>query len=126
MIIIYHTHEKVISIFYNNKELPFEETNLIKLVFELGKIYPENWIIWCEQAVRNEINIEEFSNIFHHEKMLVTYSLSGKYVISNMIQYIDTTLFSNPNRNVRFASWLMSSEVGGVHASVLNLVDHLL
>jgi glycosyltransferase involved in cell wall biosynthesis len=123
MIIICHIHEKVTSISYKNIELPFKETNLTKLVFELSKIYPENWVIWCEQALKNEINREEFSNIFHHEKMLVTYSLTGKYVISDMIQYIDITLFSNPNRNVRFASYLMSSEVGGVHASVLNTIE---
>jgi glycosyltransferase involved in cell wall biosynthesis len=123
MIIIYHTHEKVISISYNNKKLPFEEANLTKLVFELSKLYPENWIIWCEQLLENSLNIEEFSNIFHHEKMLVTYSVSGKYIISDMIHYIDTTFFAKPNRNVRFVSYFMSSEVGAVHSSVLNNIE---
>jgi len=120
MIIIYHHSEKVISITYKNKELPLIDNSLTKVVFTLCKQYPTEWILWCEKVLKKELNLEELSNILSHRKMLVTYSPSGKYVISDMIQYIDITLFANPNRNVRFASYLMSAEVGALHTTVLN------
>ena len=124
MLIVYHNKEVVTSIELNDLKLSFDKKkSLIEIVFQLSEVYSEEWVVWCDLRLRDFLNIGSFDEIFNDNRMLQSYSLDGTYIVSDNIHFIDSSHFVNPNRNVRFASILMSSNVGGIHASILNIVN---
>ncbi|WP_253250998.1 glycosyltransferase family 2 protein [Flavobacterium sp. ACN6] len=45
--------------------------------------------------------------------------MSGDYFISKRIGYVDSSPFINSNKKVNYPTWQMSSDIGGIHSSVL-------
>lgn len=124
MIIVYHRNKLIIRVIdnENGNELPIYSVKLTILLFELCYIHKDKIIIWCDISLENNLNLELINEIFHHKKIFATFSASGKYSLSNFIQYVDHSFFCNPNRKVSFPTYFMSSEVGGIHSSILNKI----
>jgi glycosyltransferase involved in cell wall biosynthesis len=122
MIIIYHSDKSIKKVIdsENKKELLYISDNITKLLFELSNTYKGRLLIWCDIFLENELNIKNLPKIFHHNKIFATFSASGKYSLSDNIQLVDQSFLCNPNRNVSYPTYFMSSEVGGIHSSILN------
>lgn len=50
---------------------------------------------------------------------MASYSVARQNYIPNAIGYVEESPFINVNKKVSYPTWLMSSEIGGIHASVL-------
>jgi glycosyltransferase involved in cell wall biosynthesis len=50
---------------------------------------------------------------------LASFSISGVYLLSDRIGYVEDSPFLKINRDVTYPTWLMSSDVGGVYAEAL-------
>ncbi|NVJ86767.1 MAG: glycosyltransferase family 2 protein [Algoriphagus sp.] len=121
MIFIYHSHKSIHSVINSNdnREVNFNSNSLTKLVFELAYLYPDDLVFWCDIKFKDILEIGNISSIFHSKNIFSTYSVSGRYVLSDYIHYVDNSFFCNPLSDTKSPTYFMSSEVGGIFSSVL-------
>ncbi len=103
----------------NGENLLFPTLPIIIALVRLAESYPQDWLIWCRKDVAPNLNIANLEEIFHHHKMMASYTMAKQFYIPAAIGYVEESPFINVNKKVSYPTWLMSSEVGGIHASVL-------
>jgi len=126
VIIIYHQNNRVTSIWNTTifEGIPVSSKKISKVLFELATAYPTEFIVWCNDYLKDDLNVEEFKKVAHQQKILVSYNLSETQYLTDAIGYVNETPFININRDVVYPTWLMSSNVGGVNASTLLAVEN--
>nr|WP_315145707.1 glycosyltransferase family A protein [uncultured Flavobacterium sp.] len=126
MILIYHNGTTVVEL-ANADAFSIDiirNESISKALVGVAKVYPKELLVWCHQSLKEHLNTEEIASLFHHKKLLLSYSPSNTNFIGKEIGYIDASLFIGINAAVPFASWQMSSAVGGVSAEVLLALPH--
>jgi glycosyltransferase involved in cell wall biosynthesis len=121
MIVVYHNENKVVAV-ANTNAFSLEKHNYLSLpafLLLLAKEYPKELLIWCHESLKGYLNMDEIASLFHHKKLLLSYNPSSTNFIDKSIGYIDGSLFIGVKAAVPFASWQMSSCVGGVSSEVL-------
>lgn len=124
MIYLVHEDNKVVSVL-DSKKSPIiinYEKSISNTLFQLAKDYPSELIIWSHNKLFGFINVQRLSKIFHHKCILASYSLNDDSFIPNEIGYVDQSIFIKVNKEVTFPTWLMSSDVGGINAELLNTI----
>lgn len=121
MIILYHNHNKVTKVVSKSNEiLPFDKTaNIASVFIELAIQNPQSKIVWCHEDYQSFLNLNDIDTIFHHDKMMLSYNPNQLSFLGEKIGYIDESPFIKINKNVSYPTWLMSSLVGVIHASLL-------
>ena len=122
MIIIYHNKSKVTEIFstetgtFPNKI----NRNIAEVLFDLTDKFRDEIFVWCHESERHNLNVSAIETLFHHKKLLFSYSSSTNSFLDNRLGYFEDSPFIKINKEVRYATWQMNSCVGAVHASVIN------
>ena len=121
MIIIYHQNNKVTSIWNKLEGQPIERTNfpITESLFAVAKMFPYSLVIWCHDSQKDNLNFEGITEIFHHKKIMASFSPNSNYLTDD-IGYVEDSPFIKVNKNVQYPTWQMGSLVGGIYASVLN------
>lgn len=122
MIIVYHKANKVLKVSRNQGDLFFLSDTIAAVLVDLAQSYPNDWLIWCTIELESFLSLNQFKNIFHHHKIMASFTSTTQNYIPNAIGYVEESPFIKINKKVKYPSWLMSSEVGGIHASVLNIM----
>lgn len=125
MIVLAHNNQEVTAVFFKDTGLAITfntNKNLSRILFDIAKSYPKELIIWVHQEYKEAINFEEIKTLFHHKLIMASYSVSGQYAIPSQIGYVEHKPFVNVPRKVRFATWLMSSDIGGIYSETLNKI----
>lgn len=113
MIIISHINaKKQVQVIRNdNPQTGFSES-LVKAFWEVCEKYPKDLILWKEEGI--EINTESIEEVFQHSLVMASYAVK-EYFIPDTIGYVDQLPFVNPNKNVKYPTWMMSVAIGGVY-----------
>ena len=121
MIIIYHNGVDVVEMANANASAMniVKDKSIASALVSVAKEYPEELLVWCYQNLKEQLNVLAIENLFHHKKLLLTYSPTANPFINDNIGYVDTSLFIKINKEVTFPTWQMSSAVGGVNSVVL-------
>lgn len=124
MIVVYHSHSKISAIITaDNQSVAFNSNGTIANGLSvLAQQFTDTIIVWCDLELKENLNLDAIHLLLHHKKMMLSYS-SHSY-ISNNIDYVDESLFANANKKVSYATWQMSSEVGAIHANVINAIGN--
>lgn len=122
MIIAYHEKNKLLKVTRNEERLSFSSNTIAAALVDLADAYPQDWIIWCASDLESKLNKTHLPTIFHHHKIMASYNVGRQYYIPTAIGYVEESPFIKVNKKVSYPTWLMSSEVGGVHATVLNKI----
>ncbi|MFD2939596.1 glycosyltransferase family 2 protein [Flavobacterium notoginsengisoli] len=122
MVIVYHQNNKVTEIDYHGESKSFLQKNIARTLFETAADHSDSLIIWCHIKLKTKLNPEYFYEIFHHHKIMVSYNPEERSFLSDAIGYVEDSPFLKINKKTSYPTWLMSSAVGGVHASVLNIL----
>jgi glycosyltransferase involved in cell wall biosynthesis len=121
MIILYHDAFHAIN--YEDSEtntiLSCSETNIQKCLYSLSQKYTNTLLIWCHHTLKDFINKKNLEIIFHHQLILASYSINGEFVISKEIGFVDQHCFINVKNDVKYPTWLMSSDIGGINSNVI-------
>jgi GT2 family glycosyltransferase len=125
MIVVLHQNNRTVRVLNEKLEdQNFEiDRNLRATLFSLAKSYPDDLILWCHEAYFKNLNFTNIDQIFYHPKMMVSYSVSNKKYLTERIGYVEDSPFINVKFDVSYPTWLMSCDVGGVHAKVLNAIN---
>jgi glycosyltransferase involved in cell wall biosynthesis len=121
LIIVYHKYNRISKVFSSeNGFLSFDDKSVISEgLYKLAVLFPQSKIVWCEEAYQQYLNLKEIESIFHHNKMMLSYSTEGKTFLGRTIGYVEQSPFIKINKKVSYPTWQMSSLVGVVHASLL-------
>lgn len=122
MIILVHHNNKPVALYdaISSSAIDFDaKKRLGSILFELAEAYPNELLIWVCQDYQEHINFDVVKSIFHHKLIMASYAVSGKYKIPEQIGYIEQKPYTNVPRLVCFSTWLMSSDIGGIHTDAL-------
>ncbi len=123
MIVVYHNNESI------KKAVGIDNGTLISYIhtggiahglFKLAAEFPDSKIVWCHELLEGELNIGEINTLFHHNKLMLSYRKNHSLFCGDRIGYVEQSPFIKINNDVCYPSWQMSSDVGVIHASVLN------
>jgi|GEM_PF-197832 len=121
MLLLIHHQNKLLALKKGGKSLPISaHKNIAKQLFKLALEFPNEWIFWCEQSQKDNLNLPAFPTIFHHQKMM--HSFGNSNFLGSAIGFVEDSPFVKINRAVAYPTWQMNSWVGGVHATILNAV----
>lgn len=123
MIILVHKHNKLTSVLDANMRAIagfFIGESITKTFKKIAETETKPLIVWCEQDYLNYLNIDQLLDVFHHNCILASYNPSQNNYLPKQIGYIERSYYLRNNKKVTFPTWLVSSLVGGISASVLN------
>jgi len=123
-VIIYHQNNKIVEVDFEGNSILFSQKNIAANLFQIAEVYSNELIIWCRLDLKSNLNPSKFTDIFHHNKIMASYNLSTNTFLPDTIEYVDESVFLNVQKEVSYPTWLMSSDVGGIHSSVLNLLKN--
>lgn len=121
-VIIYHQNNKIVEVNFEGNSILFSQKNIATNLFQIAEVYSNELIIWCRLDLKSNLNPSKFEDIFHHNKIMASYNLSTNTFLPDTIEYVDESVFLNVPKEVSYPTWLISSDVGGIHSSVLNLL----
>lgn len=120
MILIFHRNEFADSSCTESGEVVnFKKKPVAQALSDLAIEFPDEWLVWCHTDLKENLNLDAFSQIFHHNKIMASFNPGEKDFLPDAIGYVEDSPFIAVNKNVNYPTWRMSSLVGGVHASVL-------
>ena len=121
MIVVYHSNTKIVAVLSSeNQKIDFDSKDAIALgIHKLALKFPDEKIVWCNQLLKQQLNLDTINFVFHHKKMMLSYCPSQDNFFDSKIGYVDESPFIKVNKSVTFPTWQMSSLVGAVHAEVL-------
>ena len=125
MILVIHHNNALVKILNKDREEISHaiEKDLVSLLFSIAKSHPNQLILWCNRVYADYLNFDDIGQIFHHPKVMASYSVSKKSYLPPQIGYVEDSPFINVKYDVSYPTWLMSSDVGGVSAQVLNALN---
>ncbi|RRO22862.1 glycosyltransferase family 2 protein [Flavobacteriaceae bacterium 14752] len=122
MIILVHNTDIVISCQKTGKVLSdYHQKPLVNTFFKLAKDYPDELLIWVHQDIHQNLNTESFDEIFHHKRIMASYS--GVQYLPESIGYVEQSPFINVNLEVKYPTWRMHQNVGGINTAVVNKLE---
>ena len=117
---IFLVHEKarhVVKVYQDSEELP-SGVNLCKTFWKLAEKFPEETLLWVEKNQYSALRKENLEEIFVHDLLMCSYAVKTKF-LPGRIGYIDQLPFINVKRGVKYPTWRMSSDVGGMKGRTL-------
>jgi hypothetical protein len=118
IILIHQNAQQVVKVLKGETEIKISDTLCTKAIWELAEKFPEEIIAWCEEKYIADLNLEQWSQIFHQDLIMASYAVENTF-LPDSIGYIDQLPFVNVNRKVLYATWQMSSDVGGIKGETL-------
>jgi len=122
MIIIYHNKSKVTEIVSTETGIfPSKiNRNIAEVLFDFAEKFRDEILVWCHESERDNLNVSVIQTLFHHKKLLFSYSSSTNNFLDSRLGYFEDSPFIKINKEVRYATWQMNSCLGAVHATVIN------
>lgn len=124
MIVVYHQNNRITKVISATNESIAVQVNesIAAGIMGLALQFPEAKIIWCHQLLEDSLNLDRIETLFHHDKMMLSFTAASNGFLGNRIGFVEESPFIKVNKKCTYPTWLMSSEVGVIHASVLNLM----
>lgn len=125
MIILYHINGKIVdsNCAYLDTKISNNKSIIVALLLEIANNYPNELLVWCHISLKDNLDVSAIEKLVHHKKMMISYNTSNYNFLDQRIGYIEDSPFINVNKLVTFPTWQMSSNVGAIHASVLNAIS---
>jgi glycosyltransferase involved in cell wall biosynthesis len=122
VLVVYHQNNRITKVISATNEsiVVNVKESIAAGLMALANQFPKAKIIWCNQLLENSLNLDGIETLFHHNKMMLSFSATQHPFFDSKIGYVEESLFINVNKKISYPTWQMSSVVGVIHASVLN------
>ncbi|WP_452220389.1 glycosyltransferase family 2 protein [Lacinutrix salivirga] len=119
MILLVHHSNRVVEVLdlQSNTQLQVIATSPLLALFELANLYAERILVWCNQEVKDDVNVDAISKSFLLKNTMLSFSEHN--YLQAQIGYVEDSPFLKVNKNVTYPTWLMSSIVGAIYGSQL-------
>lgn len=115
--IVHHKAREVVEVFRNSEQIT-SSADLCKTFWKLAGEFPEELIVWVDKDLFPLLKKEKLEDRFVHDLVMSSYAVKTKF-LSGQIGYVDQLPFINVNSEVKYPTWRMSSDVGGIKGKVL-------
>jgi glycosyltransferase involved in cell wall biosynthesis len=124
IVLVHNTNkaERAVDISTGNEVSINTNDSIFNTLLSLATIFPESLLFWCHKDFYQDLNTTELASIFKNNRMMCSFSYNQNFFLTPQIGYVENTPFIKINYNFLYPTWIMSSDVGGVHASVLQKV----
>ncbi len=125
MLVVVHEYYKVTRIIdedENSVLSHLHNASIASALIEIAAAYPTCFIVWCHKELEINLNKAAFQSIFHHHRILATFNPTDATYLPEEIGFIERSNYLKINKNVPYPTWMMSSYVGGMHASVIQVL----
>jgi glycosyltransferase involved in cell wall biosynthesis len=121
LIVVYHKNNRISKVVSaENKMISFDKSGTIASgLLQLATAFPKSKIVWCDEVCQEHLNLKHVELLFHHDKMMLSYSPGESAYFGRKIGYVEESPFIAINKKVLYPTWQMSSLVGVIHASLL-------
>ena len=124
MILLIHEKAKTaVEVWKDAEKIDFSE-DLCKTFWQLAEDFPEELIVWVEKEIYPFLRTEILKEFFGHDLLMLSYAVKTKF-LSEEIGYVDQLPFINVISGVKYPTWRMSSDVGGIKGKGLLKFRHL-
>jgi glycosyltransferase involved in cell wall biosynthesis len=121
MIVFYHNKYKITEI-VSTETGSFqnvESWNMMEAMLDFAGKFRDEILVWCHQSEKDNLNLAGIPELFHHKKMLLSYNPSDDNYFDRRLGYFEDSPFIKVNKQIKYGTWQMSSNVGAVHAEVI-------
>lgn len=121
MIVVYHKNNKIEEVVTaDNQKMDFGSNDTIASgLHKLALCFPDKKIVWCHLLLKNSLDLDIIPTVFHHKKMMLSYSPEQHHYFDRKMGYVEESPFIKVNKSVSFPTWQISSLVGVVHAELV-------
>ncbi|EPR74687.1 glycosyl transferase, family 2 [Winogradskyella psychrotolerans RS-3] len=120
MIVLIHNKNRVVCIYKRNtlETIDFiKEKSIINILYDTAKMFPNETMVWCHLVHEKNINYKAIEDTIVLKNEMC--SFSNRQFLPDGIGYVEQSPFIKINKTVKYPTWLMSSEIGAIHASQL-------
>ena len=118
MILFVHENAgKVVRLLQDQKSVEFSG-DICEIFWKTAQEFPEEIIVWVEKDLFDLLNKDEVLSIINRNFIMASYAVQTKF-LPDSIGFVDQLPFININRNVRYPTWQMSTDVGAIKAGTL-------
>lgn len=128
MIVVYHNNQRVQRVLHN--ETPLEvfdlSASICAVITALTLQFPDDLLVWCNEEVSQELELSAVSNLLQLPQEIISFQPSyGGYFGPN-IEWVEESIFVSVPKNTRYTTWMLSSCVGAMQASLwMQLATHI-
>lgn len=119
MIIVFHKQGRIVDLrgdSQHNLDV-YKQKSIVLSLFDLAFKHPNSILVWCHESLKDHLSIEGLKASFQLKNTMLSYGSNPFF--SDKIGYVEDSPFLKVNKNVKYPTWLMSSQVGAIHASQL-------
>lgn len=98
--------------------------SITQTIYDVSTTFPDVLIVWCNVAYLNDLDVNAIPSLFHHRRILASYNPNAYFYLQKQIGYVERSFYVKVNKKVTYPTWMMSSSVGSVHASVINTLSN--
>ncbi|MDP5076865.1 MAG: glycosyltransferase family 2 protein, partial [Nonlabens sp.] len=117
IILLHHKNATLNTALLDGKKLELINSNTFDQLLELARLRPDSWIAWTDR------NRDDSEWIDLKNQATVPYKIMSKGVapafLVGAMDYVEDSPFINFSTDSWYPTWLMSAEMGLVHASIL-------
>jgi GT2 family glycosyltransferase len=127
IILIHNQAQEVHQLLKDNVDITneFKDQSLNKTFFQLAKRFPDQLLVWCDNRIFSKINYAGFDEIFHHKLIMASYDLGYSQKFPRAIGYIEESPFINIQYEIKYPTWIMSTDIGAINTSIISKVQNI-
>ena len=119
MIVFVHKNGKELQrILRDGLNVSMQSGDIVGEIIRISYQNEEELIVWVEEKFLESLNIDTVNTIFSHPHIMASYAIENQY-FSDGIGYVDQLPFVNPSYKVKYPTWMMSTDIGGIQAGVV-------
>ncbi|SDS24336.1 hypothetical protein SAMN04487764_1773 [Gillisia sp. Hel1_33_143] len=118
ILIIHQNASQVLEVLKDGKSLDIKFNSCVEAFWALSEKFQDDIIAWCDVALKPQLNIASWNKVFHHNLIMASYGVNTMY-LPQSIGYVDQLPFANVLSELTYATWRMSSDVGGLKGEVI-------
>ena len=118
ILIVHQKASHVVEILKDGKPLDVTYNSCVEAFWALSEKFESDIIAWCDVALKSHLDVSSWLKVFHHDLIMASYGVNTMY-LPQSIGYIDQLPFADILSELTYATWRMSSDVGGMKGEVI-------
>ena len=118
ILIVHQKASQVLEVLKDGNPLDVKFNSCVEAFWTLSEKFENEIIAWCDVALKNNLDLSTWNNVFHHDLIMASYGVNTMY-LPQSIGYVDQLPFANVLSELTYATWRMSSDVGGMKGEVI-------
>lgn len=119
MIVFVHANNTVEDVLVNGKRSNHQFGGLTETIVQFSKMHPNEILVWCEKKYIDSLDYGYIEKLFSFSKNTICSYSYDEDPFVGWIGYVELLPFIKIDKKSKFPTWIMSSDIGVIHAGLL-------